>query len=246
MLSVRRTFAFALATLLTVTLVYAQSGPDEQTKKKKKKTRPDTTKVKPSPKPEKKEPTAKPKAKPAEKPKPEQKPVLKPEPKAAPVPKPEAKAKPTPKPKPEPKPEATPKPRPKPTPVTKEQPAPKPTPVTPLSTSIKRGLFTTAIEAREPVGVVDSLSTESTSIYFYTELVGMAGVRVTHRWIHGGKVQAEIPINVGSNRWRAYTRKTLYPSFTGEWTVAVVDPTGRILGTKRFVYYEDQNQAADE
>ena len=48
---------------------------------------------------------------------------------------------------------------------------------------IKRAVFTSGIEDREPVDALDSLSTDSTRVFFFTEIMGMQGRTVTHRWM---------------------------------------------------------------
>ena len=98
-------------------------------------------------------------------------------------------------------------------------------------------LVAAAIEEREPVGSLDSLSTTTEQVYFFTEIVGLEDHTVTHRWLHGGEVRAEVPIAVGGPRWRAYSSKKMLPAWTGEWVVEVEDADGSILGTKRLVYY---------
>jgi hypothetical protein len=106
-----------------------------------------------------------------------------------------------------------------------------------VSTHLKRALFTTAIAEREPTGAIDSLSTADEQVYFFTEVVGFEGSTITHRWSRGDEVHAEVPIAVGSPRWRAYSSKKLLRSWTGEWRVDVLDAEGNVLGSKRFVYY---------
>ncbi|NIO29580.1 MAG: DUF2914 domain-containing protein [Candidatus Latescibacteria bacterium] len=106
-----------------------------------------------------------------------------------------------------------------------------------LSGHLKRALFTIDIEEREPVGSVDSLSTATEQVYFFTEIIGLQDHTITHRWMHGGEVRAEVPIAIGGPRWRVYSSKKLIPAWTGEWKVEVVDAEGNVLGTKLLVYY---------
>ena len=64
----------------------------------------------------------------------------------------------------------------------------------------------------------------------------MAGQSVTHRWEYNGKIILEVPIKVGTSRWRAYSTKTLFPSWVGEWKVSVVDAAGGTLSVNTFTY----------
>ena len=55
-------------------------------------------------------------------------------------------------------------------------------------------------------------------------------------WEYNGKVIMEVPIKVGTSRWRAYSTKTLDPSWIGEWKVSVVDAAGGTLSVNTFSY----------
>ncbi len=98
--------------------------------------------------------------------------------------------------------------------------------------------FTTAVENREPVDAVAFLGSESTQILFYTDLRGLAGETVTHRWEYGGDVMAEVPFEVGSNRYRVWSSKRLKSEWKGEWTVFVVKGDGEVIATESFTYQE--------
>jgi hypothetical protein len=97
---------------------------------------------------------------------------------------------------------------------------------------IIRAVFTTAVEAREPVGKVESLTTESGQVCFFTEIVGLEGHTVTHRWSYGGKVLAEVPFAIKGPRWRVYSSKKLIPAWSGRLMVEVVDDEGKVHLTK--------------
>jgi hypothetical protein len=115
-----------------------------------------------------------------------------------------------------------------------EQATPPPLPVE--SASVARAVLTGAIVDREPAAPVDTLVAPDDSLYFFTELVGMEGQTVTHRWKHGEEVMAEVPITVGAPRWRAFSKKRLIPAWAGVWTVEVVDANGSVVSRKSFVY----------
>jgi hypothetical protein len=208
--------------------VYDKPKPDS-TKTKPKIAKPDTTAkpVKPAKKakPKKATKTTKP-AKPA-KAEPAKKEPVKKEP-AAKKAKPKPESKPELKPKPK---EAKPKSQETKTGTTKKKTMAQ-------SGNLKRFLFTTAIENREPVGKIDSLSTATDLVYCFTEIVGLKGHTLTHRWTYKNEVQAQVPVNVGSPRWRAFSSKKFLRGWTGEWTVEIVDAEGNILGKKRLVYFD--------
>lgn len=102
--------------------------------------------------------------------------------------------------------------------------------------SVARAQFTSEVRDREPADLLTSLPNTDTRIYFFTELKGLAGQTVMHRWEHNGKVMAEVPIEVGGERWRTFTSKTLDPSLTGEWKASVIDAGGSTLSASTFTY----------
>ena len=102
---------------------------------------------------------------------------------------------------------------------------------------VSRALFTIGVDNREPVIMVDSISSDSyRSISFFTELMDHEGDNVTHQWVYGGKVMFEKTFEVRGPRWRVWTSKTLLPTWTGMWSVNVLDQDRKVLATKSFDY----------
>ena len=102
---------------------------------------------------------------------------------------------------------------------------------------VSRALFTIGIDNREPVIMVDSIDSRSyTSISFFTELNDLSGQNITHQWTHNGKVMFAKTFAVKAARWRVWTSKTLAPSWTGTWTVNVLDEDRSVLASKSFEY----------
>ena len=102
--------------------------------------------------------------------------------------------------------------------------------------SVARAVFTLGINDREPIDAVSTVGNDANRIYYFTELKGMAGQTVTHRWEYNGKVMAEVQFNVGGDRWRTYSSKNLDPMWLGEWKVSVVDTAGSTLNVNTFTY----------
>jgi hypothetical protein len=94
--------------------------------------------------------------------------------------------------------------------------------------------FTTAVENREPVDTVTFLENDAPRIFFYTDLRNLSGTTVTHRWQLAGEVMAEVPFEVGSDRWRVWSSKRLKSEWTGDWTVAVVQGDDEVLASETF------------
>jgi len=108
-------------------------------------------------------------------------------------------------------------------------------PATP-SAGVARAQFTSAVQDREPVDNVETLTTAVDRVFFFTELTGLAGQRVTHRWEHNSKIMAEVAYEVGADRWRVWSSKQFDPSWTGEWKVSVIDAGGAALTTQTLNY----------
>jgi len=105
------------------------------------------------------------------------------------------------------------------------------------TSAVARAVFTSQIVDREPVDSLSELSNNSDRIYFFTDLRGLTGQIVTHRWEHEGQIMAEIKFKVGNGpRWRVYSSKNLLPTWTGQWTVSVVDEHGTSLNVSTFNY----------
>jgi hypothetical protein len=117
-------------------------------------------------------------------------------------------------------------------PVTEEAAA---TPVL-IAGQVTRALFTRKVKDLEPVDTVSVLTNDITRITYFTEIRGMAGQTVTHRWEFNGEIVLEKQHEVGSSRWRAYTSKTLDPASLGEWKASVVDSAGGTLSVNTFTY----------
>lgn len=105
---------------------------------------------------------------------------------------------------------------------------------------VARAQFTHGIVEREPTDRIDSVfyaSGEDTDrLYYFTELIGLSGETITHRWEYEGQVIATVDFEIGGNRWRVYSIKTLLPSMLGEWRVVVVDAEGNALHTAEVTY----------
>ncbi len=106
--------------------------------------------------------------------------------------------------------------------------------------SIAKGVFTTEIVDREPVDEIDSLYTDVTTIFFFTDIRNMQGKTVLHRWVHEGQVRAEVSFEVGGPRWRVYSSKNLAEEWLGNWKAEVLDSEGNRLHEAEFVYLKQE------
>ena len=106
-----------------------------------------------------------------------------------------------------------------------------------FAAEVARAMFTIGVDNREPIIMVDSIDSSSyTSISFFTELMDLSGHNVTHQWTFNDQVMFEKTFDVKGPRWRVWTSKTLIPSWTGSWTVNVLDDDRTVLASKSFEY----------
>jgi hypothetical protein len=128
-------------------------------------------------------------------------------------------------------------------PATEAAPASARAPVL-IAGSVTRALFTRQVKDLEPVDTVSVLTNDMTRITYFTEIHGMAGQTITHRWEFNGKIVLEKKHEVGSSHWRAYTSKTLDPTWLGEWKASVVDAAGGTLSVNTFTYMRKSDAGA--
>jgi len=110
----------------------------------------------------------------------------------------------------------------------------------PAPLAVTRAVFAKAVENREPVDTFTTLSNTTTRVYFFSEISGMAGQHVVHRWEYNEKILQEVTFKIESDRWRAFSSKTLDPHLTGEWKVSVLDAAGSTLSVNTFTYLPDK------
>ena len=105
---------------------------------------------------------------------------------------------------------------------------------------VARAHFTSGIEAREPVDRVKKIfhsdGQKLKRLYYFTELRGMKGDSIIHRWDHRGRTVANLTFNISGDRWRVYSSKNLPSSMKGRWNVVVTDSSGNPLVSESFVY----------
>jgi hypothetical protein len=96
--------------------------------------------------------------------------------------------------------------------------------------------FTSGIENREPIDQVTFVENSAVRIFFFTDLRGLTGQTVQHRWIYNGETRAEVSFNVRGPRWRVWSSKDLMPDWIGNWTVEIVIESGEVIAAETFSY----------
>lgn len=73
------------------------------------------------------------------------------------------------------------------------------------------------------------------TIYFFTELRGLNGRPVIHRWEFNDRVMQERKLLPASQSWRAYTGMAISGGMRGRWRISAIDATtGKVLAQERF------------
>ncbi|MCZ2721007.1 DUF2914 domain-containing protein [Marinomonas sp. 15G1-11] len=112
----------------------------------------------------------------------------------------------------------------------------------PAMALVARAQFANDVVDREPINDIgDTIKVmygEIQRVYFFTDLRDMSGHTILHRWLLDGVIQAELPFDIGGDRWRVWSSKKLMPGFDGQWTVEVVDD-GLVIESRSFNYVDD-------
>jgi hypothetical protein len=119
-------------------------------------------------------------------------------------------------------------------------------PLTPAQTAIvssrvKRLLITDGVKSNEPQGDISDIRQRSKvkgllKIYAYSEVQNLQGETLHYRWLHSGKLIADVKIKVRSNSWRSHASKYLNNQMRGNWRVELKTSEGELLAFTEFVY----------
>lgn len=94
---------------------------------------------------------------------------------------------------------------------------------------VTRALFTYSVVEREPGPAIEVMGPDHDTVYFFTEIVGLNGQRITHEWLHDGEARFRLDFDVAGEVWRVYSSKVITATEQGDWRVRVLDAQGRVL-----------------
>ena len=100
--------------------------------------------------------------------------------------------------------------------------------------NISQAVFAKSVEERAPLEIMTEADNSLGKIYFFTNIRNLTGDKITHRWIYKDKVKAEINFNIKGKRWRVWSSKNLWHTWTGQWKVEVLNQHNQVLLTKIF------------
>ncbi|MCH9711149.1 MAG: DUF2914 domain-containing protein [Proteobacteria bacterium] len=98
--------------------------------------------------------------------------------------------------------------------------------------NISQAVFAKDIVDRQPIEIITEADDSLGKIYFFSNIRNLAGDRITHRWLYKDKIKAEISFDIKGERWRVWSSKNIWHTWTGEWTVEVLDQLDNVLLVK--------------
>ncbi|HEX6791845.1 MAG TPA: DUF2914 domain-containing protein [Candidatus Krumholzibacteria bacterium] len=99
--------------------------------------------------------------------------------------------------------------------------------------SVRRAVICSGVSNHEPTDSLATLPSSMGKVFFFTEITGLEGKTITHRWIKDGAKVADIRISVASNRYRCHSSRSVAGK-TGNWTVQVLNEDGDRLVERTF------------
>ncbi|MGB5465585.1 MAG: DUF2914 domain-containing protein, partial [Sedimenticolaceae bacterium] len=99
--------------------------------------------------------------------------------------------------------------------------------------SVTRATFTTAIEDGEPIDFQSEIENSVLEVFFFTEVEGVAGQSITHRWKYGSEVMATAEFDVKDDPEKVWSSQKMRPEWTGAWEVEVVAGSTKSLHRRR-------------
>ena len=102
--------------------------------------------------------------------------------------------------------------------------------------NVTRALLSRDIKAREPVDIIGERIARASftkKLYFFTEVNGLKGKMVRHKWYFQNQLQADVELSIFADRYRTYSSKNIAALQLGEWRVELV-AEGKTLASKQF------------
>ena len=106
--------------------------------------------------------------------------------------------------------------------------------------NISEAEFAKKIIDRVPINIVREFDNSLGKIYFFTNIRNLQDTSITHRWIYNNKVMADVVFDIKGSRWRVWSSKNLWHTWTGKWIVEVLTSENEVLYKKEFNYIEKQ------
>jgi hypothetical protein len=101
------------------------------------------------------------------------------------------------------------------------------------SEAIRRAVICSSVSNHEPTDSLTTIPPSMGKVFFFTELVGLEGKTITHRWLKDGAKVADVRISVASNRYRCHSSRSVAGK-PGNWSVEVLNEDGDRLVERSF------------
>lgn len=102
--------------------------------------------------------------------------------------------------------------------------------------SVGSATFTSNVAEGAPIDFRQQFTNDTRVVYYFTEILGLEDQWVTHRWKFDGGVVQEVKLPVKRARQGVWSLNHMHPERTGNWTVEVVDPRGKVIRIDNFAY----------
>jgi len=101
------------------------------------------------------------------------------------------------------------------------------------NTVVRRAVICSGVSNHEPIDSLTTVPHGVGKVFFVTEVAGLEGKTITHRWTKDGNKMADIRISIASNRYRCHSSRSV-AGRSGNWTVQVLDDDGDVIAERRF------------
>jgi len=106
-----------------------------------------------------------------------------------------------------------------------------------ISPSVKRFILARSIIDREPIGSIDSITTDTkgvATIYAFSEVINMSNRTLYYHWVNNEKQVAKVSVGIGTDSWRSYSSKYINKKMKGSWLVELRTEDGQKLASAKF------------
>jgi hypothetical protein len=98
---------------------------------------------------------------------------------------------------------------------------------------VKRAVICSGVSNHEPTDSLTMIPPTMNKVFFFTEIAGLEGKTITHRWLKDGAKVADVRISVATNRYRCHSSRSVAGK-SGNWSVQVLGEDGEKLVERSF------------
>lgn len=83
-----------------------------------------------------------------------------------------------------------------------------------------------SVEDRELLEAGSEFRVSDGKLYCLTRITNGSGQEARHLWYRNGEVVSDVSLSIGSENWRTWSSKLIFPGMEGDWSVKVLDADG--------------------